>query len=279
MQGPNTINSCPRCAYDNSADVRLCANCGQLLDGLCPACGTENDHSSRFCGNCRYDFTAQTPDEPHQSVAGDLRNKDRSSDVEFERTSSIPPGIDCPRCMHTNELGTLYCGNCGLNFATIPSAMKRPRRQVAGFAVSSLWQRVGGVIVDGIIILAIFMVLSPITIDESFSDIRDSFESGASQRAVVLDSILSIAYETLLVGAVATTIGKRAFGLIVIRADGRRVTYRRAFVRAAVKTVSLGLIPGWLTAGLIIANIIMVASRPDKRAIHDLIAGTAVVRT
>lgn len=280
MQGPNTINACPRCAHDNSADVRLCASCGLLLDGLCPACGTQNDHSSRFCGNCRHDFTARTPDEPHQPIAGDLRDEGRASNAELKRTSSIPPGVDCPRCMHTNEPGALHCGNCGLLFASIPDKLRRPRRTIAGFAVGSLWQRLGGFIVDGVIIFAIFTVVSPITINESFSDIREGVETGQqSGRAAVLDSILSIGYETLLIGALATTIGKRAFGLSVVRTDGRRVTFKRSFVRATTKVAIFGLFPVWLSLGLIVANISMVAARPDKRAIHDLIAGTAVVRT
>jgi len=280
MQGPNTINACPRCAHDNSADVRLCTNCGLLLDGLCPACGSQNDHSSRFCGNCRHDFTVQAPDEPHQPVASDLRAEGRSFDVEFERRSSIPPGIDCPRCMHTNEPGAPYCENCGLIFAGVAGDPARPRRTIAGFAMGSLWQRLGGFVVDGIIIFAIFTVMSPITINESFGDVREGFETGQqSRRAAVLDSILSVGYETLLIGALATTIGKRAFGLSVIRADGRRVTFKRSFVRATTKAAMFGLFPLWLSLALIVANISMVAARADKRAIHDLIAGTAVVRT
>ena len=82
-----------------------------------------------------------------------------------------------------------------------------------------------------------------------------------------------------LIGALATTIGKRAFGLSVVRTDGRRVTFKRSFVRATTKVAIFGLFPVWLSLGLIVANISMVAARPDKRAIHDLIAGTAVVRT
>jgi uncharacterized RDD family membrane protein YckC len=89
---------------------------------------------------------------------------------------------------------------------------------------------------------------------------------------------LSVAYDTLLVGAIATTIGKRALGLRVIMADGSRVSYKRSLVRAVVKTVSLQFLPGWLTAAIIVANIAMVLVRPDRRSIHDMIAGTAVVR-
>jgi uncharacterized RDD family membrane protein YckC len=276
MQGPNTMNSCPRCAHDNSADVHLCGDCGLRLDGLCPACHTQNDHSARFCGNCRHDFAAN-PGERHQPSSGDLRDEHHSSPYA-ERTSSIPPGIDCPRCMHTNVPGALFCDNCGLIFANV-QPRRRQSRTVAGFAVGKLWQRFGGFMIDGLIIFALLMVVAPITINESLSDIRGSIEEGTqSQRMTVLDSILTVTYETLLVAAITTTIGKRVFGLAVIRADGSKVTFKRALVRAGVKALTISLLPGVLPLILIFANVIMVAARSDKRAIHDLIAGTAVIQ-
>jgi len=180
--------------------------------------------------------------------------------------------------MHTNAPGALFCDNCGLIFANV-QPRRRQSRTVAGFAVGKLWQRFGGFMIDGLIIFALLMVVAPITINESLSDIRGSIEEGTqSQRMTVLDSILTVTYETLLVAAITTTIGKRVFGLAVIRADGSKVTFKRALVRAGVKALTISLLPGVLPLILIFANVIMVAARSDKRAIHDLIAGTAVIQ-
>jgi uncharacterized RDD family membrane protein YckC len=181
--------------------------------------------------------------------------------------------------MHTNAPGALFCDNCGLIFANV-QPRRRESRTIAGFAVGKLWQRFGGFMVDGLIIFALLLVVAPITINESLGDIRGNIEEGTqSQRMTILDSILTITYETLLVAGIATTVGKRAFGLAVIRADGSKVTLKRSLVRAAVKALTISLLPGFLPLALIFANVIMVAVRPDKRAIHDMIAGTAVIRT
>ncbi len=81
--------------------------------------------------------------------------------------------------------------------------------------------------------------------------------------------LLGITYSTLFVGAFAATPGKMVFGLKIVRPDGDRVTYARAFARHFAEMLS-GLILG---IGYIIA-----AFDDEKRALHDRICDTRVVR-
>lgn len=69
------------------------------------------------------------------------------------------------------------------------------------------------------------------------------------------------------------TWGKQACQLHVLRNDGRRIGLGRALLRELVIKALLGLLVlPWLTSAL------MVAIRQDKRGLHDVIAGTRVVR-
>lgn len=81
--------------------------------------------------------------------------------------------------------------------------------------------------------------------------------------------LLGIAYTTLFLGAFAATPGKMACGLKIVRPDGGRVTYMRAFARHFAEMLS-GLI--------LFIGYIMAAFDDEKRALHDHICDTRVVR-
>ena len=72
------------------------------------------------------------------------------------------------------------------------------------------------------------------------------------------------------VGRHGATPGKMAWGLKVIRADGGTVSYGRAFGRFWAQLLS-GLLLG--------IGFIMVAFDDEKRALHDHICDTRVIRT
>ncbi|WP_349897549.1 RDD family protein [Parafrigoribacterium soli] len=95
------------------------------------------------------------------------------------------------------------------------------------------------------------------------------------------------------------TVGKRALGLVVVRAGGLgRASAGRIAVRAVVKLIpwevahffvwqavaSGEALPGWVGAGLVVANVLpiiyvlVVLLQRERRGPHDLAAGTRVVR-
>jgi uncharacterized RDD family membrane protein YckC len=75
-------------------------------------------------------------------------------------------------------------------------------------------------------------------------------------------------YDVLLNGRFGATVGKMAIGAKITLADGSPIGYNRALLR-------------WLAARLsdffMFAGYLLIAMRSDKRALHDLLAGTKVV--
>ena len=87
------------------------------------------------------------------------------------------------------------------------------------------------------------------------------------QHLIVLLSTFTLAYGVILVSASGTTAGKRAMNWRVVRTDGSRVSFRRAFLRELVKF-----------GPMLVVNAVVMAFRADRRGLHDLLADTVVVR-
>ncbi|HTZ18362.1 MAG TPA: RDD family protein [Dissulfurispiraceae bacterium] len=85
----------------------------------------------------------------------------------------------------------------------------------------------------------------------------------------ILQIALGIAYVTFFVGKYGATPGKMALGLRIVNPDGSKVSYMKAFGRYFAEIVS-GLILG--------IGYIMAAFDDEKRALHDRICNTRVIR-
>jgi len=84
-----------------------------------------------------------------------------------------------------------------------------------------------------------------------------------------LSVLIDLSYFTVFVGWRGQTPGKMLFRLRIVRGNGREVGYGRAFVRW------IGQI---LSALLLGVGFFMIAFSRKKRALHDRLAGTYVVR-
>ena len=120
--------------------------------------------------------------------------------------------------------------------------------------------------IDSIILVAALSVLVLALTDVSPNDyFTDRDTSGTGD---LISLILNALYAPLLIAIWATTVGKRAFSMYVVRPDGSRVGFGRAFGRELAKALS---------AALLLIGFLMIAVREDKRGLHDLIADTVVV--
>jgi uncharacterized RDD family membrane protein YckC len=74
----------------------------------------------------------------------------------------------------------------------------------------------------------------------------------------------------------AQTIGKAALGLRIVTLDGRQADLRTILLKRVLPIVGISMIP--LVGSLV--NLVDTAMifRADRRCLHDLIAGTVVVR-
>jgi len=126
------------------------------------------------------------------------------------------------------------------------------------FKPVGFWIRGGSLTIDGLIILTGILLLN------SFLALLGA--PGALLQAIGL--IFPFAYHALLIGRFAQTPGKRLAGIAVVRTDGGRVGYPQALGRAFSYLAS---------AATVFLGYAAAAFTPQKRALHDYIAGTRVV--
>lgn len=138
---------------------------------------------------------------------------------------------------------------------------------------AGFWIRAGAKIIDGLILGAFNMglgmglgflggILAAATDSEVFIIMSSIFAS-------VIQLLIGLGYSTFLVGKYGATWGKMACGLKVVTADGGQVSYARALGRTAAEYLSM------LTCYI---GYIMVAFDDEKRALHDHVCSTRVIR-
>ena len=90
----------------------------------------------------------------------------------------------------------------------------------------------------------------------------------------------TIVYATFESSPWQATWGKRLFGLRVMEAEGRKLTFPRAFVRSALKLLPFMIFPfgGTQAALLIIATVLGITLHQRCRAWYDLLACTSVFK-
>lgn len=154
-----------------------------------------------------------------------------------------------------------------------------------GLRYAGFWIRVGAKIIDGIVIVvATFLALGLIALvlyavgvfsEEFVRSMESDPEAGlvilAAYAALLLFSVgFQVWYNAYMVRRWGATLGKMAAGVKVVTAEGQSLTWGRAIGRAAAD-----LINNFICNGL---TYIMVAiDEPEKRGLHDHIAGTRVV--
>ncbi|TMF93619.1 MAG: RDD family protein [Chloroflexi bacterium] len=131
-------------------------------------------------------------------------------------------------------------------------------------AYAGFWRRLLAYLIDALVLGAIEFTLGVGAYLIAPGDIR-AFANVAPVSAAV-----AWAYFALLESSPARgTLGKIALELYVGDAHGDPITFRRATARYLLKTLSTLLLgTGWL----------MAAFTPRKQALHDVLAGTLVLR-
>ncbi|WP_119169204.1 RDD family protein [Algihabitans albus] len=84
-------------------------------------------------------------------------------------------------------------------------------------------------------------------------------------------TLLPIAYHTLFIGERGATPGMQLMDIEARSLDGRKPDYLQAFVRLATYSVSVGI------TGLLVLAVVFFNDK--RRALHDFLSGTVVVRS
>lgn len=211
----------------------------------CPACQTPYNPGNRFCGRCGAELPAVSAEPP-----------------AYPPPTEPPPASPFPPYAPSPEFSPA---------ADMPAAF---RRQAFLYTVLRLLAYIIDafiITVPLVVLWALFGLPMPTETDELLNP-PPGF--GWLQ---VLNFSLAMVYETAFITLYAATVGKRLFGMYVVRTDGTRVGWGRALARYLLKVLLANF--AVITLGLVfLAVILMIALRPDKRGLHDLICDTVVLR-
>ncbi|MDP2920329.1 MAG: RDD family protein [Dehalococcoidia bacterium] len=226
-----------------------------LLPRICPKCRTPNPVSSQYCYRCGQ---------------------------ELQDMAKI-----CAGCRTPNLPASQFCFKCGLK---LPEQASFP---VETLIPAGFWRRLMSFFIDGIFIsissLVLFMVVFAIVfaispeLAEQYSVTGFTVEDilTASERPMIwldwlvylVGLVFPIAYWTFFVGKWGKTPAKMMLGMKVVRTDGRRVGYGRAFSRYLAFIIYVFICIFTLGLGL----LVFVLTK-KKQGLHDLICDTMVVK-
>jgi uncharacterized RDD family membrane protein YckC len=195
-------------------------------------------------------------------------------------TPSPAPSQVCSECGKPVALeDALRIDNATICAACKPTYLQKMREglptstpaAVPALRYAGFWIRVPAAIIDGVLLFAAGIGIEVAT-GSTFLQAIGLQESdwGARDWALLtVDFVLDTAYHVVLVTRYGGTIGKLLCGIRVITADGRRLSYVHSLGRALAQYVSL------LPCGL---GFILAAFDSQKRALHDIICNSRVIR-
>jgi len=136
------------------------------------------------------------------------------------------------------------------------------------------WIRVGASIIDGIVMGIINTLIGLIVgllivFVAGRGGHSPAVALGLGALNILISIVFSVGYVTYFLGKFGATPGKMACGLKVVRSDGDKISYGRAFGR---------FFANYLSAMILCIGYIMVAFDDEKRALHDRICDTRVIR-
>ncbi|HEX7253854.1 MAG TPA: RDD family protein [Thermoanaerobaculia bacterium] len=187
-------------------------------------------------------------------------------------SGSSAPVSTCSQCgqsfspdqlMHFE--GRTICFNCKPLFV---ARMKEGIAPATAVTYAGFWIRFLAVLIDGAIAFTVGMLIGLIFGTRGVGRGAPFTASGCISS--LLQILYGVGYETLLVGAYGATLGKMALRLKVVTPEGGKVSYMTALGRYFAKILS---------AIILGIGYIMAAFDDEKRALHDRICNTRVIRT
>ena len=180
----------------------------------------------------------------------------------------------CGKIMPENELvdiaGHTSCAECK------PTALKRYQENVtayAGLNYAGFWLRAGCCIIDGFVLMPVYLVIWAVMGIGFFQSVNQSPESlqhlqSMNLLAQLILNAVSFAYSTILIWKYGGTVGMMAGGIRVVNPDGSLVSYAKSVGRFFAYMLN------GFTFGI---GLLMIAFDKEKRGLHDVICNTRVV--
>ncbi len=134
-------------------------------------------------------------------------------------------------------------------------------------AYGGFWIRLVAYIIDAILISFVMGAVGAVAGFNFFSTDMESYSSSANFVSLLIAWLYFALLESSERGA---TVGKMAMGLRVVTDQGQRLSFLNATGRYFAKIIS---------AIILCIGFIMIAFTDRKRGLHDMIAGTLVIKT
>ena len=134
-------------------------------------------------------------------------------------------------------------------------------------AYGGFWIRVVAYIIDAILLTIVCGVVDRLLGIDIFASDWEHYDPLANLVSLAIGWLYFALLESSERGA---TVGKMAMGLRVVTSDGQRLSFMNATGRYFAKILS---------AIILCIGFIMVAFTDKKRGLHDMIAGTLVIKT
>lgn len=287
---------CPSCGTQNERDSEKCKNCGKLLPKLSPAGDLVMPQTEDMTGGNPATVAAPTESVTPEPAAPGARAGSPGSQYNFIPNQAQPgPGP------FFGPYGAPPSGYAPYYNYSLPMDQVGIAPAEIGF-----WPRLGAYVIDNIIlsiVSGIVFVIPFVAFIANFISkyqaeilpVCDSSAYGYSSKACneVLTRILSqsnelgsflflvlglslvvtiitVLYYTITTARMGATVGKKVFGMRVVREDGGPISFGQSLLRHSI---------GYWVSGIVFAlGFIWIGFDPHKQGWHDKIARTYVVR-
>jgi uncharacterized RDD family membrane protein YckC len=147
-----------------------------------------------------------------------------------------------------------------------------------GYVLSGWWRRVGATLLDAFVVIpigALLAVALGTDLDQLWSE-----SSGSDHWLATAGSALAVwlYFPTIMRATDGRALGKMATRIRVVRTDGKAMSFTRAAWREAIVKSVPSVLPGLLFMVAPLDDLWPLWD-PQNRAIHDMLAGTRVVRS
>ena len=174
--------------------------------------------------------------------------------------------MHCNNCNVENEEGLEVCRSCGLGLFTeqvVNDGAPGEAVAEAGVLYAGFWKRAAAALIDSFVLFIVGTVLG------LFFILMTGSEEGLEAASNILGIIIGWLYFAFMESSEAqATFGKRALGLVVIDAHGKRISFYRASGRHFSKIVS---------AFTFCIGFVMAGFTKKKQTLHDMMFDCLVV--
>ena len=186
------------------------------------------------------------------------------------------------------EIVSTICSQCGESFepsdvVTIkglpvcatckPFFLKKIQEgdtSVTGFIYKGFWIRFVADWLDAIILGIIFQTVNMFLTLQKVQNISDPLSMlSIFSLSFSIKFLMNLTYYVFFNGKYGATPGKMAIGAKIVNTDGSPISYTKAFARFFAEMLS---------AAILLIGYIMAAFDSQKRALHDRICGTLVIK-